>query len=266
MADVRCSADGKGVGYGTMLIRIERALRFGQVMGVPVLFVRPAKSINTAVFHLRSDDVEIISPESWRALWLKCVWFATAPFRIGSPWLWTRRTVARALLGPVYEGVERSRYLPRAVRRFVVRPRPIYRRLRAANAAYAFLSSTLWRQTFKQQASKRLRDAEHQGIEMPLRLALPADRERAVIEQASALGIGLTTPLVTVHVHESGYRSAAGLRQRRWDVLRNAQIETCFEAFSALVERGYTVVRHCQLGLLLAELPYAQLPRIPVFP
>ena len=23
---------------------------------------------------------------------------------------------------------------------------------------------------------------------------------------------------------------------------------------------------HCQLGLLLAELPYAQLPRIPVFP
>jgi len=243
MADVRCSADGKGVGYGTMLIRMERALRFGQVMGVPVLFVRAARSINTAVLHLQSEDVEIISPVGWRAWLLKCVWFATVPFHAGSPWLWTQRTIARVLLGPVYESVERSRYVPRAVRRFVVRPRPVYRRLRAANAAYASLSSTLWRQAFKQQASKRLRDAERQGIAMPLRLALPAGREKDAIEQASALGISPTTPLVTVHVRESRYRSAAGLRQRSWDVLRNAQVETYFEAFSALVERGYTVVR-----------------------
>ena len=243
LADVRCSADGKGVGYGTMLIRMERVLRFGQVMGVPVMFVRPAKAINTAVLYLRSDDVEIISPAGWRAFWLKCVWFAAAPFRLGSPWLWTQRMAARALLGPFYEGVERSRYLPRAMRRFVLRPRPLYRRLRAANAAYASLSSALWRQTFKQQASTRLRDAEHKGIATPLRLTLPPDRERAVIEQASALGISLTTPLVTVHVRESSYRSAAGLRQRSWDVLRNARVETYFDAFSALAERGYTVVR-----------------------
>ena len=42
-----------------------------------------------------------------------------------------------------------------------------------------------------------------------------------------------------------------------------------------LAERGITVSyetirqwcqRHCQLGLLLAELPHAQLPRIPVSP
>ncbi|MBI2828248.1 MAG: TIGR04372 family glycosyltransferase [Acidobacteria bacterium] len=243
LADVRCSADGRGVGYGQMLERIERVLRFGQVMGVPVLLVRPAKSINTAVFHLRSDDVEIVSPVGWRAFWLTCVWFATAPFRTGSPWLWTQRTVARVLLASVYEAVERSRYLPRALRRFVLRPRPIYRRLRAANAAYASLSSALWKKTFKQQASTRLRDAERQGIERPLRLALPADRERAAIEQAAALGISLTTPLVTVHVRESGYRPAAGLRQRRWDVSRNARVETYFDAFNALVERGYTIVR-----------------------
>ena len=148
MADVRCSADGKGVAYGTMLSRMERVLRFGQATGVPVLFVRTAKSINTAVFHLQSDDVAIIPPASWRAVWLKWAWFATAPFRIGSPWLWTQRTVARVWLGRVYAGVERSRHLPRAIRRFVLRPRPIYRRLRAANAAYAALSSALWRKTF----------------------------------------------------------------------------------------------------------------------
>lgn len=80
-------------------------------------------------------------------------------------------------------------------------------------------------------------------MDRPLRLALPADRERAAIEHAAALGISLTRPLVTVHVRESGYRLAAGLRQRRWDVVRNARIDTYFDAFSALVERGYTVVR-----------------------
>jgi putative glycosyltransferase (TIGR04372 family) len=48
---------------------------------------------------------------------------------------------------------------------------------------------------------------------------------------------------VTVHVRESGYRSAAGLRQRSSDHFRNANIESFFPAFRALVERGYTVVR-----------------------
>jgi putative glycosyltransferase (TIGR04372 family) len=146
------------------------------------------------------------------------------------------------LLGCVYEAVERSRRLPRTVRRFVVRPRPIYRRLRAANVAYASRSSALWRQTFK-KASKRLRDEERKRGDVPLRLKLPPDRERAMIEEAARLGISPTTPLVTVHVRESGYRSAAGLRQRTWDVLRDARIESYFDAFGALVERGYTVVR-----------------------
>jgi putative glycosyltransferase (TIGR04372 family) len=242
LVDVRHSADGNGVGYGTMLVRLERVLRFGQVMGIPVFFVQPGWSVNTAVLNLRSDDVEIVPPESWRAFWLKGVWFATAPFRIGSPWLWVQRTVARAWLGPVYEAVERSPRLPRTIRRFVVRPRPIYRRLRAANAAYASRSAALWKQTFK-KASKRLREEERNRGDVPLRLTLPPDRERAVIEEASRLGISPTTPLVTVHVRESGYRSATGLRQRAWDVLRNARVENYFDAFGALVERGYTVVR-----------------------
>ena len=48
---------------------------------------------------------------------------------------------------------------------------------------------------------------------------------------------------MTVHVREPGYRTTAGLRQRDWDDLRNARIETYHEAFMALVARGYTVVR-----------------------
>lgn len=243
LADVRHSADGDGVGYGTMLKRMHRVLRFGQVTDASVLFVRPARSINTAVFYLRSDEVDIVSPSEWRAFWLKCVWFATAAFRLGSPWLWTQRLAKQALLEHFRAAVERSRYVPRAVRRFVLRPRALYRRLKAANNAYASLSAASWRRTFKYHAGKRLRDAKRTGTLPLLRLTLPAGRERAAIEQASALGITSTAPLVTVHVRESGYRSAAGLHQRSWDVIRNARIETYLDAFGALVERGYTVVR-----------------------
>ena len=242
MADVRFSADGKGIAYGQLLIRIERVLRFGQVMGVPVFFVRPVPSINASIFQLRSDDVDIVPPGSWRGWWLKGVWFAAAPIRIGSPWLWALRTVARAW-DQIYNAVERAPGLPRAVRRFVLRPGALAKRLRAANSAYASRSSMLWKQTFKQHAGRRLKEAERAGIEMPLRLTLPPEHERAAIEQASSLGISPSAPIITLHVRESGYRATAGLRQRSWDVVRNARIDTYADACRALVERGYTVVR-----------------------
>jgi len=58
-----------------------------------------------------------------------------------------------------------------------------------------------------------------------------------------------------VHVRESGYRSASGLRQRSWDEVRNAQIETFFPAFSALTERGYTVVRLGDATMTPVQMP-----------
>ena len=73
VADVSRSADGNGIGYGIMLKRIERVLRFGQVMQIPVFFVRVPASINSAVFHLRSEDVEIIPQAGWKAHGLRCV-------------------------------------------------------------------------------------------------------------------------------------------------------------------------------------------------
>jgi len=77
----------------------------------------------------------------------------------------------------------------------------------------------------------------------PIRLRIPADREREVAREAAALGIDATRPIVTVHVRESGYRSRSGLRQRSWDHVRNARIESFFAAFGELVRRGYLVVR-----------------------
>ena len=243
VVDVCASADGHGIGYGIMLKRIERALNFARAMQVPVFYIREARSINTAVFRLSGTDVEVLRRTGWQALWLRCAWAVTAPFRLGSPWLWTRRVMARAVLATLYDTVERSRAVPKAIRRFVLRPRPIYRKLREANAAYADLSSRRWQDTFKQHASKRLREAEQAGTGMDLRLSLPPDREREAIERAAALGIALTDRLVTVHVRESGYRSGAALRQRESDTLRNARIETYLPAFSALAGRGCKIVR-----------------------
>jgi putative glycosyltransferase (TIGR04372 family) len=242
VADVCASNDGHGVGYGILLKRIDKVLWCARVMDVAVFYIREARSLNTAVFRLRSKDVEILPRLGWQAVWLRCVWIVTAPFRYGSPWLWTQHLCARALLGSFYEAVERSRHMPRALRRFIMQPRPLYRTLRRANRAYAELSASAWKLKFK-PVERRLRKAEQKGRAVSRRLALPANREREAIAEASALGIRPTDHLVTVHVRESGYRSAAGLSQRQSDLLRNARVDTYFEAFSALVARGYTVVR-----------------------
>jgi putative glycosyltransferase (TIGR04372 family) len=119
-----------------------------------------------------------------------------------------------------------------------------YRKLKAANIAYAARSETLWQRAYEEHALSPLRALEEAGAPVAsLRFRLPAECERQVLREAEALGLDPAAPLVTVHVREAGYRSKAGLRQRGWDDLRNARIEACFPAFAALVDRGYTVVR-----------------------
>jgi putative glycosyltransferase (TIGR04372 family) len=242
LVDVCASADGHGVGYGIMLKRIERALQFGRAMQARVFYVREARSINAAVLQLRSPDVEILPRAGPRALCLRTLWVVTAPFRFGSPRLWVLRLLARLLLGSSYERPERSHVRP-AVRRRVAGLRLFSRTLRQARLEYAKRSAAAWKEIFKRHASPRLREAERAGRLAPLRLSLPPEREPEAIARAVVLGIRPTGRLVTVHVREPGYRSIAGLRQRRLDALRNARVETYGEAFRALVERGYTVVR-----------------------
>ena len=243
LANVHSSPDGRGIGYGMMLIRMRRALLVGRAMGAQVLFVRPRQALNAAVMELQSDDLDIIAPESWKARWLSCVWVAAAPFRVGGTWLWAQRSIARGILEPIYKRVERSERLPRGLRRLVLSQRPTLLRLKAANVAYAARAEASWRTVYKQALSgvPALERAE-KGAPL-IRLRFSTDRERSVTDEASALGIRPDTPLVTVHVRESGYRSTAGLRQRSWDDARNADIGTYVPALKALVAGGYTVVR-----------------------
>jgi len=243
LADVHSSPDGNGVGYGMMLIRMRRALLVGRATHAQVLFVRHSRALNAAVMQLQSDDVDIIAPGSWTARWLSWVWIAAAPFRVGAPWLWARRSLARSVLEPLYDNVERSARLPRGLRHLILSQRPILLRLKAASAAYGARAEASWRALYKQSLT-RLNERDRAKRAVPLvRLRFPADQERAVAREAAALGISLDAPLVTVHVRESGYRATAGFRQRRSDESRNADIESYIPALRALVKRGYTVVR-----------------------
>lgn len=241
LADVTASADGHGVGFGIMLKRLDKALWYAQATGLALFLVRQS-SINHVVFQLQSDDLAIVPRRGLRSLLLKAVWTAGAPFRVGAPALWVRRTVARMLLGGLYAGIERSQRVPRAIRRLVLQPRPIYAVLKQASAEYARRSGAQWKARVKAEEHRRRRELRRDGP-LSRRLRLPQPLEEEAVASATSLGISPSARLVTVHVRESGYRAAAGLRQRDWDDLRNARIETYHEAFRALVARGYLVVR-----------------------
>jgi putative glycosyltransferase (TIGR04372 family) len=199
---------------------------------VPVFLVPSKRALNAAVARLESDEVEIVGAESWRGRCLLAVWRLAAPFRVGNPWLSVRRSIAATVVGPFYKAIERSRRLPRPVRRMLMR-RGSYRWLKESIAAYSARSDARW---------KRLAGGAAEA-EAPVRLRLPAGVEPAVEREAAGLGIDSGSRIVTVHVREGGYRSTAGLRQRGWDDVRNARIETFLPAFAALAARGYTVVR-----------------------
>jgi putative glycosyltransferase (TIGR04372 family) len=81
-------------------------------------------------------------------------------------------------------------------------------------------------------------------VQSRLRAAAAADAQR----QAMAAGIDPAARLIAIHARESGTALARGtegefLEKRRDDRLRNARIETYFDACDELVAQGYTVVR-----------------------
>lgn len=255
LVDLHASADGHGIGYGMMLIRMRRALLVGQLMRTAVFFVHPARALNRAVMALRSPQVEVIPHQGWLGRWLACVWMVAAPFRVGAPRLWLQRSLARLLLGRIYTTVERTRWLPRRARRWLTRRRPVLAHLKAANVAYAARSHAQWDRVYE-QALARGRALERAGLPPPrLSLHLPPPHDEAAARAAARHGISSGAAIVTVHVRESGYRASSDLRQRGWDASRNAGISSYRKAFAALVERGYTVVRLGDSTMTPVNLP-----------
>jgi putative glycosyltransferase (TIGR04372 family) len=244
LANVHHSAEGRGIGYGQMLIRMRRALLLARMMGMAVYLPPSGRPINGAVLELESPDVEIIRARSWTARVLRARWALGAPFRFGRPGLWAASVVARFATGSVYRHIKQSRLLPSRFRKYLLGRQALYARLKAVNAEYAAHCERNWQALYRSHVLEPLRAAEEGGDAPPtLRLRLPAEQAARLARAAAALGVSSNTPIVTVHVRETGFRQASQLRQREWDVIRNARIETFELAFEALVERGYTVVR-----------------------
>lgn len=76
---------------------------------------------------------------------------------------------------------------------------------------------------------------------------LPEQAMSDVKRAAAAHGLDLDAPLVTVHVREAGWKFGREMQDAkpnsRNDSVRNARIETYFDALDYLVEQGFTVVR-----------------------
>lgn len=255
LANVHESPDGHGVGYGMMLIRMRRALTLGQMLHAQVFFVPSRKALNMAITSLESDDPVIVGPNSGAARVLRVLWWIAAPLRVGNPLLWAKYTMARAIVDPFYDAVKRSTWLPGKVRRAVLSQRPLYRRLKGTIQSYSEQCEALWKRRYHKARLQRTGQEEQRDELAPIQLRLPADREAQTTREAAALGLDPAAPIVTVHVRESGYRSVSGLRQRGWDEVRNARIETFFPAFEALAERGYTVVRLGDATMTPVQMP-----------
>jgi putative glycosyltransferase (TIGR04372 family) len=254
LVNVHESPEGHGVGYGMMLIRMRRALVLGQMLHARVFFVPSRHALNTAITSLQSDDPVIVSADSWTGRALHVLWWIAAPFRIGNPLLWARHSIARAVVDSFYDAVKRSTRLPGTLRKAALRQRPLYRRLKKAIELYSERCEARWKDLYDTVRVRRTA-LEEQSDRVSAHLRLPAHREEQTAREAAALGIDASAPIVTVHVRESGYRSASGLRQRSWDEVRNARIETFFPAFSALTERGYTVVRLGDATMTPVQMP-----------
>ena len=244
LANVHHSAEGRGIGYGQMLIRMRRALLLARMTGMAVYLPPSGRPLNSAVLELESPDVEIVPARSWTARVLRVRWALGAPFRIGRPWQWAVSALARFVTGPFYQRVKESRVLPSGVRKYLLGRRALYARLKAVNADYASHGERAWQALYRSHVLEPLRAAGEAGHAAPtLRLRLPATQLTRATRAAAALGVPNDAPIVTVHVREAGFRQASQLRQRDWDDIRNARIESFHLAFEALIERGYTVVR-----------------------
>jgi len=210
--------------------------------GAPLCIRRPRTVSNTALFALECDQVETLP------LWPRGVW-ALARHRIAQGLRWVVGTPTRvrnlALLSyvkVVAPRVSRWHWLMRNLKK------PL-------NPALVFIRSRMkWVRGMKWLAKRTLLpkvappslmglDSRERHARHTLTIHLRTDVEAAARRRVHALGIADDARIVTMHVRESGFKTAAGAVESPLDATRNARIESYVPAIEFLVERGFTVVR-----------------------
>jgi putative glycosyltransferase (TIGR04372 family) len=139
-----------------------------------------------------------------------------------------RRRLARKQLR------RRCRKIGKRWRTLTKRRNRIDRRIRRARIAVDTERSVAW--------SGRL-DLRRSFAQNPIRVALAPQVNAAASRLAPQLGLTPNTPMVVLHVRDSGYYARVDGRDHPHATLRNASIATYLPAIDYLVERGFTIVR-----------------------
>lgn len=237
ICEPQATPDGRPTGYGNLIRHIEQTIRAAAALRATVFFIRPQHPVNPALFDLASPDVHIVGQREWRAFLLRIIWRVCAPVRHGQPLAWMKATAGRRAR-PVVERAKqwtRSRGW-RALDRALDR---LGHRCRTAAHGYERHIVRAWSAVYS-EARKRAR-AESRKHRVHVRLQQTAEARARQI--AGDVGLDVARPIVTLHVREGGYRTRGADRQRYFDAIREARLETYAPAVAWLTSRGYQVVR-----------------------
>jgi putative glycosyltransferase (TIGR04372 family) len=226
--------------YGHQADETVFALAYARLLGLPLVFQRPARVASEAMFEIESSEVRIDRSPGTQLLVDR--WCAVTD-RVEGARAWRRRCAQDLSLEAVRQ--LRSYYERHPNNRLVkwkhgdVREKRRRRKLAGTSAS----SRPYWR--------RRL-------VADPVSVSLTPAAERQGREAAARLGIGPETKLVAVHARERGYKLGAEAQDKgggRDDSVRNARIETHFPAFDFLVERGFIIARMGDPTMLPVEWP-----------
>jgi putative glycosyltransferase (TIGR04372 family) len=238
VAQVRVSVGGRpvwvtrpnGREYGHLALEILMTLARGRNDRGAVYFVRPPHLVNPALLDLRSDEVPQLAPSAPLRAWLRARWsladysevFAERRAEISND---ARTELARELTRHV--GDHRV-------------PRSIRERLRARR-------ERLVRGTHDEDHRDEALYYRRQLIRHPVPIDFRADLREEVERAGAELGIERGAKLIAIHTREPGWKRGREVQElksgRRDDSVRNARIETYFDAVDSLVADGYRVVR-----------------------
>lgn len=215
--------------YGHQGLEMAMSYALARTHSADVCFVVPPDVVSRAMFEIRPPDVRVrrgvLMTSAGRA-----VFRARDQREKWAAFLTQVEVASRYELKEMFEPYVRNEALSKGVRRAA---RDAQRRIKAPLAAVQEPELPLYYQ-------RRL-------LREPVPVALSADAERRARALAAICGVDPDSPLVTLHVRESGWKAGREVQDTkpgsRDDSTRNARIEQYFDAIDALVARGYTVVR-----------------------
>ena len=198
-------------GVGRLALDILHTLHAARAEGTSAYFVRPDRFVYGTLFDLRANAPKVVPRSRWLDTVMSLVWRARRLAEmIRYPWRTRGRVQRRLERNPV------TRYLTGALS-------PPYGEQPSSSLRWKDLYGSSYRRSFAD----------------PIPVYWPAPHKEEALRQAEQIGISEDNKLVTLHVREAGYWGTS----RHKDAIRDARIETYFDAVGYLVMQGYTVVR-----------------------